>query len=86
MTEFVAVVADENGDRRAFHELDDDGAITCPAGRDDTLTFTVVAVDLVPDSLHRCKHCSGDVDHSPGQGSALASKLAAADPDEVSAP
>ena len=86
MTEFVAVVEDTNGDCEAFHELDDDDEIACAVGNDDSLSFQIVARPLVPDKLHRCKHCTGDEEWSAGQGSTLAAKLAAADPDEVSAP
>jgi hypothetical protein len=81
--EFVAVVPDQNGDRNAFHEIDEDGEVTCPAGNNDALTFDIVPLRLVSDALKRCAHCSGEVEWTAGQGSTLAAALAAADPDEV---
>ncbi|MFW5968836.1 MAG: hypothetical protein ACOCV2_15025 [Persicimonas sp.] len=80
MSETVAIAP--NGS--VYHELDADGSLRCNLDRKDAHEFDRVPLSLVADELTRCQHCSGEAAYSGGQGSTLAAKLAAADPDEVS--
>ncbi len=82
--EMVAVSANEYGD--VFHELRDDGGLRCNLDRKENYEFDRKPLSEVDADKTRCEHCSGDAQYSGGQGSTLAAKLAAADPDEVPAP
>ncbi len=82
MTEFVAVSTKRGPQHRhRVHDVDDGGP-ACRAGSADNPEFEIVPRSTVP-NLERCRHCSGDAQRTGGQGSALAAKLAAADPTEV---
>jgi len=83
VTEFVAVSANPTG-RTAYHDLED-GEPACGLAKKADHEFTAVPREQVS-ALDRCQHCSGAATASGGQGSALAAKLAAADPEEVSTP
>ncbi len=81
MTELVAVSTRRNSrHRRRVHDVEN-GEPACRAANTD------YAFELVPRTevshRKRCRHCSGEAQRTGGQGSALAAKLAAADPDEV---
>ncbi len=80
MTDWVAIAA--NG--AVYHELDDDESLVCNLDAKDGHQFDRVPRSLVEGEMTRCQHCSGEACYSGGQGSTLAAKLAAADPDEVS--
>jgi len=83
MTEFVAVSANP-ANRTAYHEVDD-GEPACGLGKKAGHEFELTPRTHVPE-LERCQHCSGQATATGGQGSTLAAKLAAADPEEVRTP
>ncbi len=83
MSEYVAVSANPMG-RTAYHDLEG-GEPACGLGKKDGHEFTIVPRHDVAELTH-CQHCSGAAASTGGQGSTLAAKLAAADPDEVSTP
>ncbi|NHX37844.1 MULTISPECIES: hypothetical protein [Halolamina] len=82
MTDFVAIAAGGYGGR--LHELEDDGTLKCNLDKKDNYEFERVPRESLDDDRKCCKHCSGEAMKAGGQGSTLAAKLAAADPDEVS--
>jgi len=83
VTEFVAVSANPPG-RSVYHDVDD-GEPACGLGKKAGHEFEIVPLSEVAE-LDRCQHCSGAAASTGGQGSTLAAKLAAADPEEVSTP
>lgn len=83
MTEFIAVSTNAMG-WTAYHDLED-GEPACGLAKKAGHEFEVVPRKAVTD-LDHCRHCSGAATSHGGQGSTLAAKLAAADPDEVSTP
>lgn len=83
MTEHVAVST--NGEARtAYHDVVD-GKPACGLSKKSGHEFELVPREHVG-TLHHCQHCSGTASARAGQGSTLAAKLAAADPEEVQAP
>jgi len=83
MTDLVAIATGGYGE--TYHELDNDGTLTCNLDKKPSYEFDHVPRSSVEPDRKCCKHCSGEAHDAGGQGSALAAKLAAADPDEVSA-
>ncbi len=80
MTDWVAIAPNAT----VFHELEDGGSLVCNLDAKEGHEFDRVPRSLVEDEFECCQHCSGEACYSGGQGSTLAAKLAAADPDEVS--
>jgi len=83
LSELVAVSANPMG-RTAYHDLAD-GEPACVLAKKTGHEFELVPRSDVTE-LGRCQHCSGAAASTGGQGSTLAAKLAAADPEEVSTP
>lgn len=80
-TVLVPLAGTGNNRRNVYHAISAGGdGPACDRG----FNFIEVAREEAESrDLRPCKHCTGDVDHTGPQGTALATKLERMDPDEV---